>query len=277
MRSYLYVPGNDEAKLARAWSRGADALIVDLEDAVALPAKDNARKITAAFVRGNLRRGLWVRINPLSLGYADEQAVVAPGLTGLCVAKAESVQQLRELDSRLSTLELAAGLPAGSVKLAPLLESAAGILAAPQIAKLPRVTRLQLGEADLAADMNLRPGPEERELLWARSMVVAASAAAGIDPPVAPVPVSFRDPEALRESTQALRRLGFYGRACIHPAQIAIVNDVFTPTPQERAEASDIVARYEAAIAEGVAVCVGADGKFIDLAVVRAARRTLAV
>ncbi|GAA1624879.1 HpcH/HpaI aldolase/citrate lyase family protein [Catellatospora bangladeshensis] len=277
MRSYLYVPGDAPAKLAKALTVGADALIVDLEDAVPPAAKDTARETVAAFLgQATSSPRIWVRINPGELGHLDAEAVVRPGLTGLCVAKTESPAQLTALDTLLNRLEQQAGLTPGSVRVAPLLESAAAVLAAPAIARAPRVARLQLGEADLAADLGVTLGPDERELLWARSQVVLACAAAGIPPPVAPVSVNFRDPGALRESTLALKRLGFRGRACIHPAQLPVVHEVFTPAESEIAAARELVRRHEQAVRDGSGVCLDERGRLVDEAVVRSARRLLA-
>ena len=133
--------------------------------------------------------------------------------------------------------------------------------------------RLQVGEADLKADTGIEPGDDERELLWVRSQVVLASAAAGIDPPVGPVSTNFRDLDALRASTEAVRRLGYRGRACIHPAQIAVVHEVFTPSPEQVDAAQALIAAYDAAVAAGSGVLIGPDGRMVDEAVVRQARR----
>ena len=133
--------------------------------------------------------------------------------------------------------------------------------------------RLQVGEADLKADTGIEPGDDERELLWVRSQVVLASAAAGIDPPVGPVSTNFRDLDALRASTEAVRRLGYRGRACIHPAQIAVVHEVFTPSPEQVDAAQALIAAYDAAVAAGSGVLLGPDGRMVDEAVVRQARR----
>nr|BFE78220.1 hypothetical protein GCM10020093_008210 [Planobispora longispora] len=157
--------------------------------------------------------------------------------------------------------------------MCPLLESGAAVLAAAEIARAPRVVRLQLGEADLRADLGVEPGPDERELLWARSQVVLASAAARIAPPLGPVSTDFRDLDRLRASTLALRRLGFRGRACVHPAQIAVVNEVFTPTGEELERARRLVERFEAS---GTGVVLDDAGRMVDEAVIRQARRTLA-
>ncbi|MFC6929162.1 aldolase/citrate lyase family protein [Actinomadura yumaensis] len=134
-----------------------------------------------------------------------------------------------------------------------------------------------MGEADLRADLGVEPGPDGRELLFARSQVVMASAAARIEAPIAPVSTDFRDLDSLRASTLALKRLGFQGRACIHPDQLPVVNAVFTPSAQEVARARDLVERYDAAIAAGTGVCLDERGRLVDEAVVRSARRLLAI
>ncbi|WP_182909587.1 CoA ester lyase [Microbispora sp. H13382] len=269
-RSYLYVPGDSPEKLGKALGRGADALIVDLEDAVPAAGKDEAR----AAVRDWLDTAdpgpveIWVRVNPGELREADVRAVAAsPRVTGLVLAKVETADELGTLDALLT------GIGAERLPVVPLLESAAAVLRAPRIAAAPRVARLQVGEADLRADTGITPGDDERELLWVRSQVVLASAAAGIDPPVAPVSTDFRDLDALRASTLGLARLGYVGRACIHPAQIAVINDVFTPADDEVGWARDLVARFEA---EGSGVLVDSNGRMVDEAVVRQARRVLA-
>lgn len=278
-RSYLYVPGDAPEKLAKAVSRGADALIVDLEDAVPVAGKSAAREAVCGWLAGRPAAGragepeIWVRINAGALGLVDAEAVTGPALTGLCVAKTDHPDDLHAVSEVLAAAEREHRLVHRSVALVPLIESGAGLLAAAGIARVPRVARLQLGEADLAADLGMTPGPEEVELLWARSQVVAAGAAAGIGPPVAPVRVDFRDLDALERSTRALARLGFVGRACIHPAQLPVVNAVFTPDPEEVADARQMLVRYEASLASGVAVFLDEKGRMVDEAIVRTARR----
>jgi citrate lyase subunit beta/citryl-CoA lyase len=280
-RSYLYVPGDRPAIMAKAVARGADALILDLEDAVPAAAKESARAGVAAFLAprpaaGRAAPALWVRINPGEHGLADLDTVLCAAVSGICVAKTESAAEVAEVAATVDRLERERGIPTGSIRVSPLIESAAAVLAAPEIAAAPRVTRLQVGEADLCADLGVEPGADERELLWVRSRMVLVSAAAGIEPPVGPVSTDFADPSALRASTHALRRLGYRGRACIHPAQLAVVNEAFTPSAQEVARAREVLAGYEAALAAGTGVFVDAQGRMVDLAVVRNARRTLA-
>ncbi|WP_433239661.1 HpcH/HpaI aldolase/citrate lyase family protein [Streptosporangium sp. CA-135522] len=275
IRSALYVPGDQPDKLAKALGRGSDSLIVDLEDAVLPAHKAAARAAVAGWLR-ELEPGgpeIYVRVNPGEAGHEDLRAVAVAGVRGVCVAKTESAAELVEVDAVLTAAEAAEGLPAGSIAVCPLLESAGAILAAPQIARAPRVLRLQIGEADLRAELGVEAGPDERELLWARSQVVLASAAARLTPPLAPVSTDFRDLDALHTSTAALKRLGFRGRACIHPAQVPVVNEVFTPAEEELARARDLIARFEAA---GTGVVADARGRMVDEAVIRAARRLLA-
>ncbi|MEV0898852.1 CoA ester lyase [Actinoplanes sp. NPDC049802] len=267
MRSFLYVPGNRPKMLATALDRGADALIADLEDAVPPAEKESARHTVAEWLRRlPAAAPVWVRVNPGAAGLGDARAVIAPALRGLVVAKA-SLEQVTALAALLDEHD-----PAGAVGLVPLLETPRAILAATAIAAAPRVTRMQIGETDLSAELGITPG--DQELLTVRSTVVLASAAAGIEPPAAAVTTDFRDLDALRRSTVALKRLGFRGRACIHPAQIPVVHEVFTPTGEEIATARDLVDRFEAA---GGGVCLDAHGRMVDLAVIRDARRTLSL
>lgn len=291
-RSYLYVPGDQPAKLERALEKGADALIVDLEDGVAPSSKAEARTTVAAWLArlpvgptgptGSAPpREVWVRINPLGsapLGaWTDDlDATVGPALDGICLAKCQSAAEATALDDALGEREDRLGLPAGSIRISALVESASGLLDAPAIATLPRVDRLQLGEADLTAELGISAGHDESELLALRTAVVVASAAAGLEGPIGPVSTDFRDLEAFRAGTERLKRLGFRGRAVIHPAQIPVVNEAFTPSPSEEAAARAIVECFDAAVANGNGVVVDDGGRMVDEAVVRAARRVLA-
>ncbi|GAA1793893.1 CoA ester lyase [Actinomadura chokoriensis] len=270
-RSYLYVPGNAPAKLGKALTRGADALIVDLEDAVPPDGKDAARRAVAAWLGSGPDTGgaeLWVRVNGDAARDEDVRALAGlTALTGLVLAKTEDAGHVAAVAGLLADLGDVATL------LMPLLETAGAILDVRGIARAPRVHRLQMGEVDLAADTGLDPGPDEAELAFARSMTVLASAAAGIRPPVGPVSPVTADPEALAESTDRVRRQGFVGRACIHPAQIPVVHAAFTPSARDVARAEDVLARFESA---GSGVALDAEGRLIDAAVIRLARRTLA-
>ncbi|TDC64609.1 CoA ester lyase [Actinomadura sp. GC306] len=273
-RSYLYVPGNAPDKLGKALGRGADALIIDLEDAVPPAGKDAARRAVAGWLASGAADGggeLWVRINGGAAGHDDVRALAGlPALTGLVLAKADDAAAVAAVAGLLADLGDVTTL------LMPLLETAGAILDVRDIARAPRVHRLQIGEVDLAADAGLDPGPDEAELAFARGMTVMASSAAGLPPPVGPVSRITADPAALAESTERVRRQGFVGRACIHPAQLPVVHEVFTPSAEQVARAEDVVARYEAAAAAGSGVVLDDAGRLIDAAVIRLARRTLA-
>jgi citrate lyase subunit beta/citryl-CoA lyase len=267
-RTYLYVPGDRPERFGKALASGADAVILDLEDAVAPARKAQAREEVVGFVRAlepPPSVEVWVRVNAADAGVDDLRGLASvEGLTGVCVPKVESARQLVELDALLAELGV-------DWIVEPLLESGASLFAACEIAGAPRVRRLQVGEVDLAADLGVTPGPEETELLWARSTVVAASASAAIEAPVGPVSPDFADLDALARSTESLRRLGFWGRACIHPAQLPVVGSAFRSEPEELAWAREVIAALEGA----VGAAKGPDGRLIDEAVARIARRVL--
>lgn len=261
-RSYLYVPGHRPDRFAKAASSGADAIVLDLEDAVPVGAKDDARAAVRDGIGGLTGPEVWVRVNGGELLEEDVRAVVRPGLTGVSLPKA-SVSDLQRVDRALGDADL---------PVIALVETAAGVLDAPAIANAPRVARLAIGEADLSADLAISPSPDARELAPIRLQIVLASAAAGIEPPIAPVSTDFADLATLRTSTHALRRAGFTARACIHPAQVPIVNEVLTPTRDEVDAARRLVARFEET---GGGASVDEEGRMVDEAVVRAARRIL--
>lgn len=271
-RSYLYVPGDRPDRLAGALTKGADALIADLEDAVPPARKDEARERVRAWLEDEPGSGpqRWVRINADTI-QEDLAAVVTAALTGVVVPKSEP-GLLAQVDAVLRSREAERKLAAGAVAVLPLLESAVGLQRVAEVAAAPRVLRLGLGEADLTADLGLIPDEDRAMLAPLRLQVVVASAAAGIDRPVGPTSTAFRDLDAFARSGEELRRLGFRGRTAIHPSQVAVIHEVFTPKPDEVAAARDVLARFEAAGGGG---STAADGKFIDAAVVRNAREVL--
>jgi citrate lyase subunit beta/citryl-CoA lyase len=276
VRSYLYVPGDRPELLTRATARGADALILDLEDAVPVAAKDQARQALADWLSGLTGTGcqIWIRVNPSS-ARQDIAAAVTPQVTGVVVPKAEPAL-VSELDLLLADHERGVGVSRGRFRLLPLIETARGLLSVSAVAAAPRVARLGLGEADLAAELGMQPGPARTEVLPLRLQLVVASAAQGIAPPVGPTSLDFRDLASLRDSTASLLRLGFRARTAIHPTQVATINEVFTPADAEVARASAILAAFEAAQVRGHGVTIDEDGMMLDVAVVRAARETLA-
>lgn len=271
-RSYLYVPGNAADKLAKALGRGADALLLDLEDAVPVTEKERAREDAASFLEAQPDGGpieLWVRVNPGALGLDDVRRLAGiPALSGLALAKADAatVAQVAELLEQLGDR---------TTQLMPMIETPAAVLDARAIAGAPRVQRLQVGEVDLTGEAGITPGPDEVELVGIRTTVVLASAAAGIAAPLGPVSRITADLEALAESTRRLARLGYVGRACIHPGQISVVHEVFTPDPDEVDEAREMLRLLAEAEGRGSGVALDVQGRLIDPAVVLGARRVL--
>lgn len=251
-RSLLYVPGNKPQLFDKALRSGADAIILDLEDAVPLDQKDVARTEVSRWLQAHKDERVWVRVNSGPLLRFDIEAVAS--MAGIYVPKVSGPDEIGDLPSPVTAL----------------IETAAGVLDARSIAAHPAVVRLAIGEADLGAELNVRLSSDEREMLPARMQIVLASAAEGLDPPVGPVSTDFKDLDLLREGTAGLRAMGFGGRSVIHPAQVPIVNEVFAPTGEELAAARRVLDLFERA---GGGVCVDDGGKMIDEAVVRTARR----
>lgn len=273
-RSWLYVPGDRPELLAGSVRRGADALVLDLEDAVPLANKEAARE----HVRAHLDQAVggparWVRVDAGAIEH-DITAVAAASPTGIVLAKADP-ERIRELDEALTTAEAVTDEPVGATPVVALVESATAVEQLEAIARGPRVRQLALGEADLAADLGVRPGPEDTELDPVRMRVVVASAAAGLLPPVGPVSTDFRDLAALRRSTDRFLRMGFEARQAIHPAQVPVINDALTPSDDEVRRARALVGAFERAQQADTGVLLDDEGRMVDLAVVRSARRTL--
>ena len=161
-----------------------------------------------------------------------------------------------------------------TLPITPLIETAAGLLTTVEMVATEGVERLAIGEADLSAELGVAAGEDGIELLYARSRLVIASAAAGIDAPTGPVFTNFGDPGGLRRSTEALARLGFGSRPAIHPAQVRVINEAFAPTLEQLADARELIGAYEEALEAG-AGAAASDGAMFDAAVVRQARRVL--
>jgi citrate lyase subunit beta/citryl-CoA lyase len=266
-RSWLYVPGNHPERIAKAMATGADAVVIDLEDAVPPELKQLAREsaVRAAETRGANDRPprLWVRVNdPMGpWGEADLDALHGVPLDGLRVPRTENAVVVRSVAQR-------SGLP-----LQLLLETAAGLMNAQDLATAhPLVAGIGLGEADLAADLRV---VSDEGLAWARGWVVAVARAAGLQSPIQSVWTDLADTEGLRTSTERARRTGFLGRSVIHPRQIPVVHSVFTPSSAEVDAALVIVEALEHARRNGEAAVLDDKGRFIDPAVVDRAQLVL--
>jgi len=265
-RSLLFAPGNRPEIFDKALATGADVVCVDLEDAVPAQDKARARDNAVAFLRAAPGAERMVRINSLRSadGMRDLLAIVAARPDGgvIFLPKVADVWEVRLADEILTE----AGLP---LSLAVLIESTEGMINARAIAAGPRVVLAVFGGVDYAAELGVAVAAEP--LLHARHEMVLAGKRAGVD--VMDVPsLAFRDNAVVESEAQAAKMMGFTGKACLHPANVAVVNAVFTPTAEEIARAEKIVAAYEAS-PNGLAEM---DGKLIEKPVVRAMQRILA-
>ncbi|MDA1090749.1 MAG: CoA ester lyase [Proteobacteria bacterium] len=278
-RSLLFAPGNHPRKAEKVFTAAADVAILDLEDAVAMSEKAAARAAVVNALKADRSCLGYVRINAADTEfYADDlAAAVGPWLDGLIVPKVETAEQLVAADAEITALEARQGMEPGAVDLLPIVETAKGLDAVNAIAASgTRVRRLSFGAVDFAKDLNMRLTLDEWELTPARAAIALASRVAGLDAPLDSVWVHYRDTPGLVRSAERVRDLGFQGKMCIHPDQVAPVNDAFTPSDDEVARAKTIVAAFEIAEAEGSA-SIQIDGFFVDYPVVEQARRTLAL
>jgi citrate lyase subunit beta/citryl-CoA lyase len=260
VRSWLFAPGHNERILAKAFAVGADAVLLDLEDGVGPELKGQAR----AMVRDVLEhRPAWVRVNrPTSRDAELDLEVVGGIATGIRIPKVESAADLGWVRARLGGRD---------VPLIAAIESAVGVLRAAEIAASPGVAGLTFGNIDYGADIGVDPGDLDT-MAVPRSMLVLASRAAGIGRPSDGVFTQFRDDDGLRAAAIAAKRLGFFGKSAIHPRQVPIINEVFSPSASELAWARRVVAAYEES--RGAATSVG-DGEMVDVPVYERARGIL--
>ena len=285
MRSFLFAPGNRPRMLQKVGHCGADAVILDLEDAVPISEKEATREAVREAVGAIDTCPVYVRVNPLApaagfsqpIGEADLAAIVRPGLAGIILPKAESPDDLRRADTLLQGLESQHGLQPGAVDVIPIIETALAIQRAYDIAASgTRVKRLAFGAGDFTRDIGVSWSRREIESQYARSALVVASRAAGLEPPLDTVWVDLRDERGLVRSTRTARQLGFQGKMAIHPSQVEPINTVFSPTDAEVAHATRVVDAFAQAEADGLA-SIQLDGQFIDYPIVESAQRVLAM
>ena len=273
MRSLLFVPADGGPKLDKALASGADAVIIDLEDSITVERKPQAREACLDFLKRVAPRAdrprLLVRINGLDTGMtdADLDAIVPGRPDAVVFPKAEGGATVTHLDAKLTASEAIAGLPEGTIKvLAQSVESAAGLFAAGTYRNSSaRLIGMTWGPEDLSAELGAEANREADGTLTepyrlARSMCLYGAAAAKL-PAIETVYVDFRNTEGLRRDTEMARRDGFTGRLAIHPAQVAIINAVFTPTAEQIEKAKAVVAAFAANPGAGA---VGIDGKMYD-------------
>lgn len=277
-RSLLYVPVNVEKYVDKAHARGADCIQVDLEDSVPPAEKDRARTLVPA-VAARVRRGgadVVVRINrPLPLAVRDIEASVGPDVDGIAVTKVQGADHLKLLDELVSELEAARGLPVGHTRFIAMVETPAAFFRMPEIAgAVDRLAAMNIGGEDFALENGM--APVEETLQMPKQQMIFAARSAGLMPLgfIASV-AGFGDWEAFRAMVRKSRQFGFMGAGCIHPGQVGIVNEEYTPSPEEVAHARRVVEAYAQAQAGGRA-SFALDGKMVDIPVVERAGRLLA-
>ena len=280
IRSLVFVPGNRENMLERARSFDADIIMIDLEDSVPpgekVAARDMAREWVAT-LRGEGKR-VMVRVNSLDTGLtrAELEAIVSPDLHGISLGKVESVRDIRTVDTLLAPLEAAAGLEVGSLRIIPWIETASAMWDARAIAESsPRVAGIAFGAEDFTNDMGIERTDTGEEVSVARSLVPIAARAAQVGALDSPF-VRFRDPDSLRDDAQRARRMGYTGKFAIHPAQLEIINDTFSPSAEEVEYARRVVEAWDAAEAAGRG-SLALDGRMVDVPVVKRAQNLLAL
>jgi citrate lyase subunit beta / citryl-CoA lyase len=281
IRSWMFVPGHRQKMIDKALGLNADAVMLDIEDGVAPNEKDSARQNIAQSLGrektiGNPAR--YVRIN--AIGHArmdaDLDAVVRPGLEGLVCPKVDTADDVRAIDAILNEREPQVKLAKGSTKLLIAIESPKGLLNAPAIAaSSPRVTGLIFGAEDFGREIGLptsREG-EARDLIYARSAIVVAAAAAHVQA-IDGVWVDLQDSAGLLGFATQSRRLGFSGMSCIHPSQVDPINKTFSPTPEEINYANEVLKAFAEANERGDG-SIAFGGQLIDRPIVERARRTV--
>ncbi|MSO69552.1 MAG: CoA ester lyase [Alphaproteobacteria bacterium] len=278
LRSFLFVPANQAARIPKALASGADAVILDLEDTVPASEKVAARAEVRAALKLPRDIKLYVRINAIDTPhcYPDLIGTIGAGLDGVVVPKIESASHIQTLDWLLHQLEAERGIKT-PIDLLPIVETAAGITQLDAIANAsPRVKRLTFGAGDLTRDLGQILTGDEIAIAHARARITLASRAAGREPPIDTVYLDVRNLEGIGQIARHARILGFQGKLCIHPDQVAVVNAAFMPSADEIARAERILAAFAKSEAKGIA-SIEVDGGFVDYPIVAQAERVLAL
>ena len=280
IRSFLFTPANHPRRVEKVFQVGADAVILDLEDAVAVAEKVATRaKVVAAFKQSHRHSRHYVRVNGHDTDYCrdDMLATVGPWLDGVVIPKVESAAALWDVDHWLSEAEERAGLTPGSIDLLPIVETARGVEEANAIATAgTRVTRLAFGGGDYTLDLDYIWTADEEVLSYARARLSHASRLGNLLPPVDTVVLQIKDHPRFEASARRGRAFGFSGKLCIHPDQVPLTHAVFTPSAEEIAHARAVVAAFDAAESAGLA-SIQLDGYFIDYPIVYKSQRILAL
>lgn len=273
----MFVPAIVQRFIDKAPEAGADVVCLDLEDSVPPDKKDDGRRQVGGAIESMARTGyaLYVRVNALATGLAEAEVrgVVRPGLDGIILPKSESGQDLTYIEGVVAAEEMERGIPPGSVALMPLIESAKGVMEAYDICRSSaRISGAIFGAEDFAADMGIQRTIIGEEIFWARSIIAIACRAAGVASIDTPA-TDYSDEQALIRDMKLAKSIGFTGKLCIHPSQVAMANQVFSPSAEELVEALVLVEVFERdALGKGLAA-IAIDGKMVDTPMYERAKR----
>ena len=278
LRSLLFVPGNQPRMLERASKLKPDAFIPDMEDSVPIDEKANAREVTSSYLAqlGSGGTPVIPRVNSLDTDLLDDDlaSVVGEHIFGVSVGKIETPADIANISEKLEALERKAGIEVGSVRLVPWIETAMAIVHLYEICKAsPRIVGVAFGAEDFTNDMGVERTESETETYFARNSIAVAARAADVlalDTPY----FSFRDSDGLSENASVARQYGFKGKFAIHPAQIDIINETFSPSATEIEQAQRVVEAFDEAARRGRG-STSLDGKVVDVPVVKRAQAVL--
>ena len=279
MRTLLFVPAQRQSMVEKAAAIPADVIVLDLEDAVPPNEKDAARSRLRVSIDSLKAAGktVHVRVNHLDTGLTkdDLTAAIGPGLDGLLFPKAQGAAQVRELDVMIRERELHSDVRPGTVALIPMIETARGVLRCEEIAQAStRIAGLALGGEDYAADIGVPRTNEANEFEYSRRVIIHCAVAYGLQPLDA-IYATLHDEAGLLADARYARSIGMKGKYVVHPDQVATVNQVFSPTPQELESARKVVSAYDQAMKDGIGV-IDVDGQLVDVPVANRARDLLA-
>ena len=277
-RSLLFAPGNNARMVEKCVNAGADAVILDLEDAVAVAQKSGTRDLVVKALALPRRCKAYVRVNALGTEWCfrDLDAITVKGVDGIVLPKTEHANDLITVDWMLRSLEKERGMPEGGIDVIPLIETALGFTHLHAIARANRrIRRIAFGAGDFTLDLGMSWSDGESELLPYRSAFVVESRAAGLEPPIDTALGKLEQPAIFEATARHAMELGFQGKLCIHPSQVKSANKIFRPSDSEVLKARRITEAFDDAKARGLAALT-VDGQFVDYPIAHRARAIVA-
>lgn len=279
IRSFLFTPANHQRKVEKVFASGADAIILDLEDACAASEKAASRAVAVAALSAPRSCLGYVRVNASDTEWCfrDLDEVIGPWLDGIVAPKIERPEEIVLIDWMIAQFERERGLPIGAIDLMPIIETGIGLHALDAIiAAGTRMKRVSFGAGDFTRDMGMKWSADEAELAYARGRLILASRVGGLEPPIDTVHIDLADEDSFVQSIITGVKFGFQGKLLIHPKQVELTNQSFMPSTKEIARAQKIVDAFSAAEGAGSA-SIQVDGYFVDYPIVQKARHVLAL